>query len=59
MQVSGYVLLALTFVGLSFSLRKRRGPEATRAAGGSALHLGLFWLFPMLLLFHILAVYYY
>jgi len=23
------------------------------------LHLGLFWLFPVLLIFHILAVYYY
>ena len=125
MQVSGYVLLALTFVGLSFSLRKRwarlrrfdyrdwrlfhgclgvlglavlvlhtgmnlgvglnrllildylglglagglmglmiglgrdRGPRQRVQRVIQRLHLGLFWLFPVLLLFHILAVYYY
>ncbi len=125
MQVSGYVLLALTFVGLSFSVRKRwarlrrfdyRGWRLFHGClgvlglavlvlhtgmhlgiglnrllmldylglglagglmglliglGGSRLswqraqrgvqriHLGLFSLFPVLLLFHILAVYYY
>jgi nitrite reductase (NADH) large subunit len=125
MQVSGYVLLALTFVGLSFSLRKRwaglrrfdyrgwrlfpgclgvlglavlvlhtgmnlgvglnrllmldylglglagglmglmiglggdRGPRQRAQWVVHGLHLGLFWLFPVLLLFHILAVYYY
>jgi hypothetical protein len=125
MQVSGYVLLALTFVGLSFSLRKRwarlrrfdyrgwrlfpgclgvlglavlvlhtgmnlgvglnrllmldylglglagglmglmiglggdRGPRQRAQWVVHRLHLGLFWLFPVLLLFHILAVYYY
>jgi hypothetical protein len=125
MQVSGYVLLALTFVGLSLSLRKRwarlrrfdyRGWRLFHGclgvlglavlvlhtgmhlgvglnrllmldylglglAGGlmglmiglggygiswqrtqrvvQRIHFGLFWLFPVLLLFHILAVYYY
>ncbi len=125
MQVSGYVLLILTLVGLSFSLRKRsarlcrfdyRHWRLTHAcvgvlglgililhtgmhlgtglnrwlmldylglglAGGlmglaigfdgngspkqgvkralQRIHLGLFWAFPVLLLFHILAVYYY
>ena len=125
MQVSGYVLLALTFVGLSFSLRKRwarlrrfdyrgwrlfhgclgvlglavlvlhtgmhlgiglnrllmldylglglagglmgltlglggdRGPRQRAQRVVQRIHLGLFWLFPVLLLFHILAVYYY
>jgi hypothetical protein len=125
MQVSGYVLLALTFVRLSFSLRKRwarlrrfdyrgwrlfhgclgvlgltvlilptgmslgvglnrllmldylglglagglmglmiglggdRGPRQGAQRVIQRLHLGLFWLFPVLLLFHLLAVYYY
>ncbi len=125
MQVSGYVLLAFTCVGLSFSLRKRwarlwrfdyygwrlfhgglgvlglavlvlhtgmhlgvglnrllmldyiglglagglmglliglaedGGPRQRAQRVVQRLHLGLFWLFPVLLFFHILAVYYY
>jgi nitrite reductase (NADH) large subunit len=49
--------LAGGLIGLSIGLGPSAGPAVQRAI--QRIHLGLFWLFPVLLIFHILAVYYY
>jgi hypothetical protein len=46
-------------MGLMLGLGGDRGARQRAQHMVQRLHLGLFWLFPVLLFFHILAVYYY
>lgn len=46
-------------IGLSIGFDPRPGPGRGMQRAIQRIHLGLFWLFPVLLFFHILAVYYY